>query len=216
MKKGKSDNTNTGTKTPPGYIGILTLVILGIIPIVRSCIKESRKKEMRTIAKGMLEQAMRLDEVVTGDTGRIYVLTTTDSVRPKYRWYNGYKSLPNDSLQYQIILETEFTRLRFSRDTTVGQVVFVLKDVRSENVDSVGVHGIYFMKGTDEPDPDHMGLRRAAIYMREPENFRGWFVADTFNKDPESEEGKLAKRRLKRIVEELQKSGVRGFQMKVF
>ena len=196
---------------------VLTLAIFGIIPLVRSCIKQYRyNKEIRPIAAGLRERAIRLDEVVAGDTGRIFLLTTTDSARPEYRWYNGYKSMPNDSLQFQIVLKTEFTRSRFSRDTTVGQVVFVLKDVRSEDMDSVGVNGIYFLNGTDEPDPDHMGLRRAVVYLREPENFRGWFVADTFNKDPESAEGKLAKRRLKRIMEELERSGVRGFQMKVF
>ena len=202
---------------PKSHLWILGLAMLVIIPVIKRVISSYRyNKEIKPIVEGMREQSSRLDEVILGDTGRIFVLSTTDSVKANYRWYNGYASLPNDSLYFKIVVKSELGRFSFSRDTTVGQVVCILKNIKDSSDERERIFGIYFKPESDEPETRKFELARAVIYLVEQNEYKGMFVADTFDKDPESAEGKLALKRLKKIKEELEKKGIGGFAVKVF
>ncbi|WP_127124423.1 hypothetical protein [Pseudoflavitalea rhizosphaerae] len=58
-----------------------------------------------------------------------------------------------------------------------------------------------------------MNLRRAIIYAGDP-GYIACFVADTFDKDSSSPQGELAKQRLKKIKEELEKRKMDSFSIK--
>lgn len=192
------------------------LVLFALIPILKKCISDYRyNKEIRPIRDGLVENYKRKEAVITGDTGRIYALTPTDTLKVRYYWYNNYQSMPNDSMQYRMGLKTAEGNLFFSRDTTVGQVVCVLIDTKNDSSDNHKVFGIYFKEGTAEPVYNNMNLRRAVLYLGDP-GYTGCFIADTFDKDSLSAQGQLAKQRLQVIREELVKRKIDSFYVKTF
>ena len=198
------------------YLWVAGLAIFGLIPLLKKCISGYRyNTEIRPIVDGLIENNKRMEAVVYGDTGRIYTLASNSSPRPAYRWYNGYQSMPNDSLYFNIRLNTREGYARFSRDSSVGQVVCVLIDTKNDSTDNQKVFGIYFQPGKDIPVHNDMNLRRAVIYAGDP-GYIAYFVADTFEKDSSSAQGVLAKKRLKKIKEELEKRKMDSFSIKTF
>lgn len=213
-------NNRTTDRNPASpkrsYLWILTLALFGIIPLLKKCISDHRyNTEIRPILEGWQEKIKREEGVIEGDTGRIYVLTVSDSIMLKYRWYNGYRSLPNDSLLFRIRLQTPDGYCSFSRDSTVGQIVCVQIDTKNDSSDNIKVFGIYFEEGTDRPVRNNMNLRRAVIYAGD-KGYRSYFVADSFDQDSTSFESRLARLRLKKIQEELEKRKMDSFHLRTF
>ncbi|MBO9634542.1 MAG: hypothetical protein J7578_15620 [Chitinophagaceae bacterium] len=214
----RTTRTHKSDPAPPkrSYLWILTLALFGIIPLLKKCISGYRyNTEIRPILEGWQEKISREEGVIEGDTGRIYMLTASDSIRPGYRWYNGYRSLPNDSLLFRIRLQTPESSYSFSRDTTVGQVVCIQVDTKNDSSNNVRIYGIYFEPGSDEPLRNNMNLRRAIIYAGDT-GYRSYFVADSFDKDSSSAQGRLARQRLTRIQQELEKRKMDSFFIKTF
>ncbi|QEC43769.1 hypothetical protein [Pseudobacter ginsenosidimutans] len=212
-----SNSKKVPTPSPKrSYLWVAGLAIFGLIPLLKKCISSYRyNTEIRPIVDGLIENNKRMDAVVYGDTGRIYTLASNSSPEPSYRWYNGYQSMPNDSLYFNIRLETREGYARFSRDSSVGQVVCVLIDTKNDSSDNQKVFGIYFQPGKDIPVHNDMNLRRAVIYAADP-GYIAYFVADTFEKDSSSAQGVLARQRLKKIKEELEKRKMDSFSIKTF
>lgn len=214
----KSNRTGNNKTVSPArsYLWVLTLALFGIIPLLKKCISDHRyNTEIKPILAGWQEKIQREEAVIEGDTGRIYMLTVSDSIRPGYRWYNGYRSLPNDSLLFRIRLQTPDGHCNFSRDTTAGQIVCVQIDTKNDSSDNIRIFGIYFESGTDKPVRDNMNLRRAVIYAGD-NGYRSYFIADSFDKDSSSFQGRLARQRLMRIREELEKRKMDSFHIKTF
>lgn len=216
MKRPDRQNIQATSKPKSNYLWILGLALFGIIPLLKTCIKDYRyNKEIRPIRDGLIENYKRKEGVIYGDTGRIYILASNKLVQPKYQWYNGYQSMPNDSLYYRIRLQTSTDKISFSRDTTVGQVVCVLIDTKNDSSNNVRIHGIYFKPGSAAFVQDNMNMRLAIIYAGDP-GYEAYFVADTFDKDSVSEQGILARQRLQRIRQELVKRKIDSFSIKTF
>lgn len=199
----------------PVYSPVAGLALCGIIPLLKKCISDHRHNtEIKPIVNAMRENFARKEAVIEGATGRIFVLTASDSVHAGYQWYNGYYTLPNDSLLFRVRLTTPEGRTVFSRDTSVGQVVCLLIH-KNDSTEREEIFGIYFNPGTDEPDRNNMNLRRAMIYAGEP-GYALYFIADSFDKDPHSVQGMLAQQRLRHINEVLIKKKTIPFQIKKF
>lgn len=209
---------NNDTVKAPGknYNWIFVLALFGMIPLLKKCISDYRyNTEIRPIRDGLIERFKRNEAVVLGDTGRIYALTPTDTLKTGYQWYNGFRSGPNDSMQFRIGVRTTEGNVFFSRDTTVGQVVCILIDTKNDSSTNISIFGIYFKDGTAEPLYNNMNLRRAVLYLGDP-GYTGCFIADTFDRDSLSAQGILARQRLQVIREELVKRKIDSFFIKTY
>lgn len=185
---------------------IYTLLLFGILPLLRECIADYRHEtEVKPIVKGLAEIKARENHTFPGERGHIYVLSSVPEAEVRYisRLSGSLSNTQESDIPaYDISVNALDKQVIFTRDTSVGQVIAVLYDCSESGKwpDNRRILNIYFEPGTDRFRRDRRSTDIAVVYLREPQ-WEAVFVADTFDKDPLSPANRLARKRLAAISE---------------
>jgi len=201
-----------------GYGGLILILGLFVIkPLLTDSIKKFRyKNEIKPIRKGIKERIKREHLSFPGDKGIIYTSSTIPN--PKVAYVYGFSEDKNTGLSYfDISVKVPVGHKTFSRDSTVGQVVGLLIDHHDSipEQDKSRIYNIYFQPGTDIIDTKiNRSVSIMNVYLKDS-LYDALFIANTFDTDITGKSNTLARKRLKRIEEELDGTRTQYYQQTI-